>query len=59
MKLHANIEPAFGVTFPNIEGFEREPVVAVLHQMRQLVEGILLTFEQRFFSRRADYGLTP
>ena len=50
MQLHADVEPTFGVTFPNIEGFEREPVVAVLHQMRQLVEGILLTFEKRFFS---------
>jgi hypothetical protein len=46
----ADIKPTFGVTFPHIEGFEREPVVAVLHQMRQLVEGILLAFEKRFLS---------
>jgi hypothetical protein len=48
-RLHASVEPSFGVTFRDIEGFERQPVVAVLHQMRQLVEGILLTFEKRFF----------
>ena len=48
--LQADVEPTFGVTFPNIKGFERKPVVAVLHQMRQLVEGILLTFEKHFFS---------
>jgi hypothetical protein len=37
--------PSFNIALGDIEGFEREPVVAVLHQMRQLVQKILLTFE--------------
>jgi hypothetical protein len=43
------IQPSFNIALGDIEGFEREPVVAVLHQMRQLVQKILLTFEGRFF----------
>jgi hypothetical protein len=42
-------EPTFQIAFSDIRGFEREPLVTVLHQMRDLVEGILLTFEKRFF----------
>jgi hypothetical protein len=48
-KFHANVQPSFNVALGDIEGFEREPVVAVLHKMRQLVEHILQRFEKRFF----------
>lgn len=48
-KFEINVEPTFNIALGDIEGFEREPAVAVLHQMRQLVERILLTFEKRFF----------
>jgi hypothetical protein len=49
-KFEAEFYPSLNVALSEIEGFERQPVVAVLHQMRQLVERILLTFEKRFFS---------
>jgi hypothetical protein len=48
-KFEAEFYPSFNVALSNIEGFEREPVVAVLHKMRQLVERTLLTFRDRFF----------
>jgi hypothetical protein len=48
-KFEVNVEPSFNVALGDIEGFEREPVVVVLHQMRQLVRRILQTFEKRFF----------
>jgi hypothetical protein len=43
------VNPAFNIALGDIEGFERQPVVTVLHQMRQVVHRILLTFEKRFF----------
>jgi hypothetical protein len=43
------MHPSFNIAFSDIAGFEREPIVAVLHQMRELVERILLTFKGRFF----------
>jgi hypothetical protein len=49
-KFKAELHPSFNIAFREIEGLEREPVAAVLHQMRQLVERILPTFEKRFFS---------
>jgi hypothetical protein len=48
-KFEAELHPTFNIALSNVDTFEREPVVAVLHQMRQLVESILLTFEKRFF----------
>jgi hypothetical protein len=48
-KFYCDFQPSLNVSFRNIEGLEREPVVAVLHQMRQLVKRLLLTFEARFF----------
>ena len=42
--------PSLNIALGDIEGFERESVVALLHKLRQLVEKILLTFERRFFS---------
>jgi hypothetical protein len=49
-KFEADLEPTFNIALSKVGAFEREPVVAVLHQMRQLVERILLTFERRFFT---------
>jgi hypothetical protein len=43
-KFKAELHPSFNIAFREIEGLEREPVAAVLHQMRQLVERILPTF---------------
>jgi hypothetical protein len=45
----AEFEPSLNIALSDIEGFERQNVVVVLHQMRQLVHRILLTFEKRFF----------
>jgi hypothetical protein len=45
----AEVQPSLNVALGDIEGFERQHVVAVLHKMRQLVHRILLTFERRFF----------
>jgi len=45
----AEVEPSLDIALGDIEGFERQHVVAVLHQMRQLVERILLTFKGKFF----------
>jgi len=42
-------EPIFQISFNEVRGFEREPIVAVLHQMRDLVDGVLLAFQKRFF----------
>ena len=44
------VEPSLNLALGDIEGFEREHVVAVLRRMQQLVERILLTFEKRFFA---------
>lgn len=49
-KFHTDMKPLCQVTFGYIEAIKSEPVVATLHQMRDLSEGILLTFERRFFS---------
>jgi hypothetical protein len=43
------VNPSFNIALGDIESFQRQPVVAVLHQMRQLVHRILLRFERRFF----------
>ena len=48
-EFYCDIQPSLDVAFRNVEGLEHEPVVAVLHQMSQLVQRILLTFERRFF----------
>jgi hypothetical protein len=49
-KFEIYIEPTFDIAFSEINGLEGKPVVAVLNDMRHLVERILLTFEKRFFS---------
>lgn len=48
-EFHHDFKPTFEVSLADVEGFEREPVVAVLHQMAELVERTLVTFEQAFF----------
>jgi hypothetical protein len=45
-----NFEPTFEIALGDVGAFEREPVVQVLDQARDLVERTLLTFERRFFS---------
>jgi hypothetical protein len=46
----ADFEPDFVVVFRDIEGIAgNQPAVAILHQMRQLVGGILNSFKDRFF----------
>jgi hypothetical protein len=49
-KFQADIKPTVEISFSKIKGLEREPICISLHQMRRLVDGILLTFEKRFFS---------
>lgn len=48
-EVHFQGQPTFQIAFRDVEGFKLEPVVEVLHQMRDLVESIFLTFERRFF----------
>jgi hypothetical protein len=48
-KVDTDCKPTIDVAFTKTPGLEREPIGIALHQMRQLVEGILLTFEKRFF----------
>jgi hypothetical protein len=48
-KFHTDMKPLCQIAFGKIEVLKTEPVVKVLHQMRDLVESILLTFERRFF----------
>ena len=48
-KFEAHFEPTLDVAFTNTPGLDREAIGGALHKMRQLVEGILLTFEKRFF----------
>lgn len=48
-EFQAHFKPALSVAFTNTPGLEREPICIALHQMRHLVEGILVTFEKRFF----------
>lgn len=48
-KFKTDFEPSLQIAFENATGFEREPIVHVLTQLRDLVEGILLTFRDRFF----------
>lgn len=47
---HTDMHPMMNVAFKDIQPIKGEPVAAVLHQMRDLVERILLTFEKRFFT---------
>ena len=48
-KVDADIKPALNIAFSEIEGLEEEPVVAVLQKMRDVVEGTLVEFRDRFF----------
>jgi hypothetical protein len=48
-KFEADFQPSLDITISEV-GFDGKPVVTVLHEARQLVEGILLTFKKHFFS---------
>jgi hypothetical protein len=45
-----DFQPTLGIPIEKVSKTEDEPVVAVLHQLRDLVERIVLTFEARFFT---------
>ncbi len=45
----ANFEPIFNIAISDVQIAKREPIVTQLDQMRQLVQGIFLTFKDRFF----------
>lgn len=49
-QFYAEVQPSFGIAFSKAQGFEREPVIGVLNQMRDLSMGLLLALEGRFFS---------
>ena len=49
-QFYAQFKPTIDVAFTETPGLEREPVGIALHEMRQLVDGTLLTFENRFFT---------
>jgi hypothetical protein len=48
-KVVADFHLSPNIALRDVEGLEREPVIAVLYQMRDLVERLLLSFERRFF----------
>jgi len=48
-QFYCHFQPTLDVAFTNTPGIEREPICVALHQMRELVDGVLLTFERRFF----------
>jgi hypothetical protein len=48
-KFKTDFEPSFDVAFRDVAGLERKPVAHVLTQLRDLVERILLMFENQFF----------
>jgi hypothetical protein len=48
-KFKTDFEPHFDVAFSGAGISEREPIIQVLTQLRELVERILRTFEERFF----------
>jgi hypothetical protein len=48
-KFQGDFKPTFDIAFRDVEIIKRQPLVAALDQMRDLVEGILVTFERRFF----------
>jgi hypothetical protein len=48
-QLNCDIKPILDVSFRNVPGIGREPIIITLHQTRKLVERILLTFRDRFF----------
>jgi len=48
-KVYIEGKPTFYVAFREIEVLKGKSAVTSLHQMRDLVEGIFLTFEKRFF----------
>ena len=47
-QFYADFQPALDIAFDDV-GLNGQPVVAALNQMRDLIEGILLAFEKRFF----------
>src|SRR5262249_41356829 len=47
-KFEADFKPTLNIAFGDVKALKCEPIVAVLHQMRQLVDGILLAFDRRF-----------
>jgi hypothetical protein len=48
-KFEADIKPSFNIALAEVPAFKREPIIITLKQISQLVEGIILTFERRFF----------
>ena len=50
-KFKTDFQPSFDIAFRDVGTREREPIIHVLTQLRDLVERILLTFERRFFPK--------
>jgi hypothetical protein len=48
-KFQADTKPTLDITLAEIPALKREPIIITLHQISQLVEGIVLAFEKRFF----------
>jgi hypothetical protein len=48
-KFETDIRPTLNISFAKV-GLDGQTVVAVLNDMRQLVERILIAFERRFFA---------
>lgn len=54
-------QPAFDVLFPKDSAFEGQPLVPTLHQLSQVVSGVIDTIEQAFLARSkpGDVHTTP
>jgi hypothetical protein len=48
-RFQTDFKPTFDIVIKNVNGFEGQPVIAVLHQASQAVERILIDFENAFF----------
>jgi len=48
-KFKSDLKPTFDITLAEIPALKREPIIITLHQISQLVEGIVLAFEKGFF----------
>jgi hypothetical protein len=49
-KFKADLKPTFEITLAEVPALSREPLIITLHQISQLVEGIVVAFEKSFFS---------
>ena len=50
-KFQCDLKPSFDISLAEVPALSREPLIVTLHRISELVEGILLDFERRFFPK--------